>query len=141
MAGSSKPELGHSGPSATGSVFHDESLRSTPRPSYSTQGLTNTLVPSAYNTGPTEHTPGPSAYHTGPSGVGYVEQDVDYYQQSLHLIQPSFPLPPTAPQNHGMAPRTRGDEHFSALEDRKYLTHIMRRLGQALMPYRTQTHG
>jgi hypothetical protein len=138
--GSSRTELVPFGPAVVG-YFCDEPPRSTSGPLYSAQGLTDTLRPSVYHAKPSEYTLRPSVYHTGPSGTWYTEHDVGYYQQYLLPPQPSFPLPPTAPQNHGMVPRTRRVSTFWPLKCRKDLTYMIRHLERVLMTHRTPTLG
>jgi hypothetical protein len=65
------------------------------------------LVPWGYTCGPSEYAFGPSAYPIRPSYIKYTEHDACYYQEN-------FSLPPTTPQNHGMAPCAHGSEPFSA---------------------------
>jgi hypothetical protein len=83
-AGPYGPQLRPFGPVAVGSVLHDEPPRSVLGLSYYVQGLIDMLGPSDYMRGSSEYTYGQSSYYTRSSDIGHAEQDVDYYQQSLH---------------------------------------------------------
>ena len=83
-AGPYGPQLRPFGPVAVGSVLHDEPPRSVLGLPYYVQGLIDMLGPSDYMRGSSEYTYGQSSYYTRSSDIGHAEQDVDYYQQSLH---------------------------------------------------------
>jgi hypothetical protein len=105
------------------------------------QTLTDAYKPSTYMIEQFEYTAGQSARYAGQSDAEYVECDVNFHHPSLHPSSQASPYSLWLLNIITSPHICMGRELFDHLGGRKRMTNHMTRLGQALMPHRTQTHG